>query len=503
MPINMDLCTLLPIPAEDPASCFVTKSEDGKWKTTSFYVDSYGIARISLPLELTFSSVEARQQYLDRGCVVPRPSNSSDEEKTEDEEKSKKKKDSIAVEARVSLTYGTGEAMAVTIDSVEVMSTSIKEESTSIVLYSMITIRIAGTESETTDPSVFTQVKANLEISAVFSETLPTVDYGAEALSILSEMNLIGSKMSPEKQVASSLKVKKCKTTPFVLHTSFSDALVVDVRSVPGPEMGETFLSVSIQHSGTHSEPITITRLALHSSLSRENTAEEQSRTKKARGLPTPCNTLRWNFAPRSNPNLPVTLRRDEAISTILRVESRADKQCRNLVCPLSVTAYIADELSPFRHELTIDAKAEYNSFKSIDEKDMLVNLSLEEPSKCLVGAPMTVKVEVQNLGNDARHIELMIDAADYRGGDAKEIGPDGFERAIKKDDLVLMDTSCVIGKIQSQCSSVAKLRMIPMKEGTVHIPNMVLHDTKNDFTFSCFHKLRADVQPRAEQVQR
>lgn len=68
-------------------------------------------------------------------------------------------------------------------------------------------------------------------------------------------------------------RVRETRLSPAVMNVTLTNAFYIAVESVPGPKsrMGNTLVSLSIQHSKTHNLPVTITNVAVHPGHSRHN----------------------------------------------------------------------------------------------------------------------------------------------------------------------------------------------------------------------------------------
>ena len=498
-----DFCTfsLLPVPSKDSSSCSVVLSSDGKWKTSSFYLDSSGRASISLPLELKFPSETVRNEYLSKDCFHPRPSNAEVGATRSDDEKSSS---SIGVEAKVALTVGSGEAIVATVETVKLLSTRL--EGTSVIFDSDIIVLVSrpgGTQINSGDAS---GVKAALDVSAVLMEKI-----AGEVVPMGGLLGGVHLHPVPKR------RVRFTRTPPFTLHASLTHALSLSAKSVSGPSMGQTFLALTIRHSGTHTEAITITNVALHPSHSQEGDAGDRT-------LPVADTSkiVKWGYAPRSDPKLPLTLTQHEAFSTILVVDAAQDSKCRTFCCPVSVTAVLGQtDLHNNRHRYQVVAAATttWETSKAVIEPSdgFRIDLSLGQQD-CSVGAPLTVNVKVRNLSAQTRDLMLLVSGSDAGAEepDVAVVGDEGQVYSSKKDgyklsveglsvdgssmegaarELVSVDDAYCLGVLQSLSTTEALLRFIPLRKGSLTIPNLQLVDRKSGKRYTCLHKLRATVQ--------
>lgn len=68
-------------------------------------------------------------------------------------------------------------------------------------------------------------------------------------------------------------RVHEARLSPVTINVTLTNAFTITVQSVSGPKsrMGNTLVSLSIQHSKTHNLPVTITNIAVHPGHSRHN----------------------------------------------------------------------------------------------------------------------------------------------------------------------------------------------------------------------------------------
>ena len=557
---DFSLCKLLPVvlsnDASSSSSCAVvavndsSSSEHKKYKTSSFYLDSSGRASISLPLQLEFPSEESLRHFQD--CLEPKPVNNNnnksaakDEEGNNDETTtssttttttaaastqdppSPPPKRRISIEAKVTLSIGSGEAIVATVEKVTVQSTKQQLVSSSnnnnnnnnniVIFETDIIVRVsrAGTAGAVVPSSsngdASSGAKADLEIAAVLLEqsdatataTAPTAKQDtsttmkySQTLDGLTLLNLGGAAARRRRLNSNNIlnsnntAVRYTRTKPFTLQASLTNALSISVVSIPGPVVGHTLLGLTIQHTGTHTEDICITNIALHPSHSREcnggNRGVVPAAAAAAAGVVKDTSKLvQWGYARQSDPDLPLTLQCHEAFSTILAVDATQDSKCRKFTCPVSVTAVLGfqqtvdttaidkdekkknsqqQQQQRHRYQVIAVAEAEWETSKpAIEPTDgFRVDLTLgddgsteaDKSHTCKVGAPLTVQVQVRNLSTQPRDVMILIpsgnrnkiiDGDDYPNnsdgsgsGDALQVyiaEKDGYKLGIKGVD--------------------------------------------------------------------
>jgi hypothetical protein len=299
---------------------------DGKWKTSSFYLDSSGRSSILLPLQLSFGSRDELLQFVTADCFTPKPSNYTKSTKDEEELQQKIQKSvnrqilkdiirSIGIEAKVTLTFGTGSAWKASVEGLTILSTRIggsdSVDSHCTYFNTEIIVRVSkgqeilnndddntdssitnplnsyGSQSESSNNSssadMYSGVKTNLEIRAVYTERYikgmkdgntnvsdPSYIATMTSPSVLSPLEAMNSFNSLygfndyEPAVDRNLKEYRTIHPPLTLHVDLTHAVTIGVKSYDGPKMGQSFISFTMSHSNTHQLPVTITSISLH-----------------------------------------------------------------------------------------------------------------------------------------------------------------------------------------------------------------------------------------------
>ena len=524
------------------ASCVLTPVEGGadvvastggkKWKTSSFYLDSSGRSSIALPLQLQFPSKDVLDSFVALGCIHPAPTNcekvgfnegstatdvgEQDDPTTATTTKAKtlaiidnktpsttgtttsaaSSTSLISIEAKVTLTFGTGQAIAARAEGVTILSTKIDPESNSVQFHTEIIVRVSRAEGGKVDSGEASGVKTNVEITAAFTERWPTSNDPVQ--SALGVLHTLSRGQPPVRRVATTRL-----TTPLELHVALTHALSIAVRSVPGPAMGQNFLALTLTHSNTHQQPVKITSIALHPGVTRQ----------EGRDPTDMSNSVMWGYAPHSDPKLPLLLLPNETYSVILSVDAREDSQSRRCYCPLSITATVGMHES---YHIVVATDAYWTTSRAaVEPADaFLIDLSLgggedEKYEPCVVGSPLTVIVEISNLSAEARQLMLVLDSASDSSA-RKSTGPsnrwavvsdvEGYKFGVggpddRDQDLLVIDAALLLGELKGQSSTKARLRVIPLREGSLSIPNFKLVDSRTGKRYICVHKLQAVVQ--------
>jgi len=506
-------CVLKPVEGGGESS--VVTFTNGKWKTSSFYLDSSGRSSVALPLQLQFPSKEALDSYVAAGCIQPAPENvpnAPTEEAVVDETKgqedaattaSSSPSSLISIEAKVTLTFGTGQAIAARVEGVTILSTKIDADSNSVQFNTEIIVRVSRAEGGKVDSGDASGVKTNVEITASFTERLPVPeDPTQSALEVLTSISR-GQKSAPRR--VSTFRLK----TPLELHVALTHALSIAVRSVPGPAMGQNFLALTMTHSNTHQQPVKITSIALHPGVTRQGGKDSSTDM---------SHFVVWGYAPNSDPKLPLTLLPNEAYSVVLTVDAREDSQSRRCLCPLSITATVGKQDS---YHIVAGTDAYWTTSRAAVEPadSFLVDLSLGSEGDggecCVVGSPLTVNMEISNLSPESRQLMLLVDSSiDTNSSNAKK-GASSNRWAIvsevegnkfgvggpddRDQELLVVDAALMLGELKGQSSTKARLRVIPLREGSFSIPNFKLVDSRSGKRYICVHKLQAVAQAAAK----
>jgi hypothetical protein len=532
-------CSLKPVVGKDASSSsLIASTSAGTWKTSSFYLDSSGRSSISLPLELKFASKGALDEFIATKCIVPDPRNAKIQEATPEKgnpaDADGTKDDtagttetsrwSFGIEAKVSLTFGTGEAISAMVEDIKVEASKVEGES--IYFDTEIVVRVSRAGGDRLEPDDESRVKTNLEVSAVLSERVKLVKEDAVALESLKTLNLGG--FPDLGQSSSQRRVRLTRLAPFALHVSLTHALSISVKSVNTQTMGKTLVSLTMRHSNTHTEPVTVTNIALHPGHSREDTSQTDGEPQQA--VLDMTKAFQWGYALKSKAHLPLTLKPHEAFSTIITVEAADDICSRKFIAPISVNAVVGKKdaqtgsgsSTSYRYNVVVAADVQWMTTRAaVDPADAFrIDMALQD-MECVVGAPMEVSLDVLNLSSKERDLTLMIDHDSQNSLMALGNVHDGLMTVSEKNgqsfgvlglsndqghaipdgsdsDLLAVDVALVLGEMKGHASVTAKLRFIPLREGTLTVPFFKFVDKKSGVFYKCIHNLRI-VAKRAE----
>lgn len=247
---------------------------------------------------------------------------------------------------------------------------------------------------------------------------------------------------------------------------------------------------------------------------------------------------VKWGYAPGTELRLPLTLHPNEAYATVLTIEAGENLSSHSYISPISINAKIGaanneDENGQpsQRHRrrpgIVVSSDAQWTSGRvAIEPTDAFrVDMSVKENS-CLVGAPVVVSLRVQNLSKETRDLMLLMakdgekipastasttvtSASSNRqqsiastavvsevngytfGVWGLSAGDDGTIRHSRDQELLAVDAALLLGEVKGQHSVDAELRFVPLREGTLDVPNLKLYDKREGKWYNCIHKLK------------
>jgi hypothetical protein len=586
----------------DPS--FHLVGSNGKWLTSSFYSDSRsGRATVPLPIQLQFANRQDLDAFLNKNCFHPAPL--GDWTAIVDVETTKGKTDTgdrvsepdaapaadetgpsaaaqskptprVSIEAKVNLTFGTGHALTATVEGVTIVSCRVLEQGTeadehSVVLQTEVVICVSragegglmGQSDLSADDHVdqiySSAVKIHLEVTAAFWEpsesavapdqrmTSPAIGEILDALHIGRQRYRSSTVSNPGGTIT--------RLPPILVQVTVTQALYLQVRSIPGPNPGCTFLAVTIRHSNTHAHNLTITNMAVHPRATRLLPATQQSRlleaTASAEGMTSTIavprqyspvastvtdmsHSVKWGFLDAStSPQLPLTLPPNGAHSTVLTMDAvsnvdDAAEASRRYCCELSVMATLDGNRNKtsvlYGRSLQLFATAGVNWTTrpvAMEPANALrLNLSLnpydgtnstctsekpstESPVIAIVGKPFTVDLDITNLSDQSCQLELVVETKHVDDKDRWEVSSDceGLQFGIGSpevglihQELLAMDTSIFIEELHAHASTKAMFRIMPLRQGTLTIPNFQLLDRRAGKRYHCDHRLQVVV---------
>ena len=67
----------------------------------------------------------------------------------------------------------------------------------------------------------------------------------------------------------------------------------------------------------------------------------------------------------------------------------------------------------------------------------------------------------------------------------------DGTTRHHRDHELLAVDAALLLGEVKGQHSIEAELRFVPLREGTLNVPNLKLYDKRGMKWYNCVHTLK------------
>jgi hypothetical protein len=253
--------------------------------------------------------------------------------------------------------------------------------------------------------------------------------------------------------------------------------------------------------------------------------------------------SVRWGYAPGTAPTLPLVLKPHEAFATVIVVDAGDNLESRAFASPVAVTALVGtkqDDESKKKMVL-IAADARWTTARvAVEPADAFrIDLSLRE-SQCKVGAPLVVQLKVLNLSHQTRDLMLLMakdDDNNKTGGvnmlttrnrksplkkslntnsdkqEEEHCGvntavvsevngytfgvwglsgdDDGTIRHNRDHELLAVDAALLLGQVKGQQFIEAELRFVPLREGTLDVPNLRLYDKIAGNWYNCIHMLK------------
>jgi hypothetical protein len=236
---------------------------------------------------------------------------------------------------------------------------------------------------------------------------------------------------------------------------------------------------------------------------------------------------VRWTYAQGTAPTLPITLLPYEAINTVIQIDAGEDLRSRTFLSPVAVTAVVLDNNNHFSTASVITADAVWTTERvAVVPADALrVDLTLRD-SRYKVGAPLVISIRVLNLSNEDRNLMLLMAKDERNNGDTSSSNrglgsrsstrgyavntavvsevngytfgvwglsgdDDGTTRQNRDHELLAVDAALLLGDVKGQHSVEAELRFVPLREGTLDVPNLKLYDKAHGKWYNCIHCLK------------
>jgi hypothetical protein len=462
-------------------------SAGGPFQTASFYLDSSGRSKVDLPLLLNFSSPQALQLFLATNCVQPThsasPPKGSDTTTKHDEQSSTDpSRFSFGIEAKVSMTSGSGEAVSATVESVAISSSRVGSNGDVLHLETQTVLRVSRLEDDVQstsrlESSSLNGVRVLLEITACLSEKSDLEDRAAAASNGLRAVYL-GRYADLGKTSARRVVHHRLKPPTIGLQVKLSHAFSITARSIRGTSGGETLVSLGICHSNTHAQEVVVSNLALHPAFSRSLKSGLQSDQSAA---------VQWSFVPGSQLQLPLKIRPNEAYATILHVLGSSETG-QAFLSPLSATAAVDLGQSTTVTNAVAAVDVEWVSASQVptNASDALRITVTVDQQDYKVGAPFAVKLTVHNLGQTtASNLKVGHRTTDSNDFQVLWTPPN----VATNNGLLEVDDALPLGEIRSRESTETVLRLIPLDTGTLALPQFEIFNGNK--TYRCAHNVQ------------
>ena len=378
------------------------------------------------------------------------------------------------------------------------------------------------------------------------------------------------------------------------LNLDLVPALTMTVKEISGTSSfrGVTLVSLIIGHSNLHNEDVTVTNIALHPGHSRlllDSSNITNHDYDDGMAMPGGENSVinmtkhvRWGYAKGTSPSLPLTLKPQEAIATVIQINASENHDSRTFVSPIGVRGVVGkkiDELminddqnrkinlngigngddivETLRDEhgkntsiVMVSKDAKWTTTRIASEKTdaFRMNMSVQD-DHCYVGAQVVVMLKVMNLSNESRNLTLVMandeiakiqeqeqqqssaekrslegmsfvganihDNVDSSHKESSQYTPIGVNNAVvcevsgyafgvwglgkddgtvrysRDHDLLAVDAALLLGEIKPQHSIDAELRFVPLREGSLNVPNLRLFDSYYERWYDCIHTLK------------
>jgi hypothetical protein len=187
------LCTLIPVSEHSEDSAWnVTRAPGGSsWKTSSFFLDTSGRSSVHLPLQLKCPSraflerlvlSKAFDSYSLIGTGQKLSADATNEADEQQDEAPSIPGAKFCVEAKVTLTFGTGEALSASVEDVVLSNVSVQDDS--VLLDACVMVRVSRADGGKFSVGPTSRVKTNVEVSGVLVQELESHRVGCKELGI-------------------------------------------------------------------------------------------------------------------------------------------------------------------------------------------------------------------------------------------------------------------------------------------------------------------------------
>ena len=255
-------CKVEPVTeGRDGSATHIATASNGGWKTTSFFIDSSGHSKFDLPLNVSFDSKDKLDEFLKAKCLNPAPKNLvEDETSNAENEESSSTKASLGFEIK---SFSVDESKGVAVECVNVVECLVEDLTLQFIL--KVTVRASNhqidafnNDGDALNPNGLSVV-TNLEVVPVL--TIKENANEKDSSPIPNPMMLEIAATPQYMRKAKLVSAKEVRLSPIKLNLCLTHAFTISVKSVGGPSIGTTLISLTIRHSNSHQEKVTISNI--------------------------------------------------------------------------------------------------------------------------------------------------------------------------------------------------------------------------------------------------
>ena len=193
------------------------------------------------------------------------------------EESSQQSESAVGFEVK---SYSVDESKAVVVEGVKILSCLVEE--LTVCFQTEVTVRASNHHYESQGDLGVVEphrlnVLTNLEITPIL--TIKKMNRLQDSMDVPDLMALELGAIPDHMQKESSARVHETRLSSMALNVTLTHAFTIVIKSFQGPSLGNTLISLSIRHSNSHSEPVTISNIALHPGHSWYETFSKSNRS--------------------------------------------------------------------------------------------------------------------------------------------------------------------------------------------------------------------------------
>jgi len=198
---------------------------------------------------------------------------------------------------------------------------------------------------------------------------------------------------------------------------------------------------------------------------------------------------VRWSYAQGTAPTLPITLLPHEAINTVIQIDAGEDLRSRTFLSPVAVTAVVLDNNNHFSTASVITADAVWTTN---EDRNLMLLMAKDERNSGDTSSSNRGLGSRSNTRGYAVNTAVVSEVNGYTFGVWGLSGDDdGTTRQNRDHELLAVDAALLLGDVKGQHSVEAELRFVPLREGTLDVPNLKLYDKAHGKWYNCIHCLK------------